>query len=151
MFELAQQDVAGFETYARRVARLFQDSPDTLEHVLDGLFHIAEADGLIHEDEMAYLETVSVIFGLSEDEFDRLSARHVVAGDSDPYFILGVSPDIDDDELRTAYRKLVSEHHPDRLMAKGVPAELVQLTSKKMASINHAYDRILESRQANSA
>ncbi|WP_424982856.1 TerB family tellurite resistance protein [Maritalea sp. S77] len=150
VFDLAQQDVAGFETYARRVARLFQDSPETLEHVMDGLFHIAEADGLIHEDELAYLETVGVIFGLTEDEFDRLSARHMVAGDSDPYFVLGVDRDIDDDGLRSAYRKLVAEHHPDRLMAKGVPAELVQLTSKKMAAINHAYDQILESRQANS-
>ena len=148
IFHLAQQDVAGFETYAKRIARLFQEERDALEHVLDGLFHIAEADGLIHEDELAYLQTVGELFGFTDEEFSRLASRHVILGESDPYFLLGVAPDVSDEELKRVYRKLVAEHHPDRLIAKGVPQELVQVTSKKMAAINSAYDAILDGRTA---
>lgn len=148
IFELAQQDVAGYESYAKRIARLFHDERDSLEHVLDGLFHIAEADGLIHEDELSYLQHVGEIFGFTDEEFARLAARHVVLADTDPYFILGVAPDISDAELKSVYRRLVAEHHPDRLIAKGVPEDLVQVTSKKMAAINSAYDTILDSRAA---
>ncbi|MGJ8528142.1 TerB family tellurite resistance protein [Maritalea sp.] len=148
IFDLAQQDVAGFESYAKRIARLFQDDHGALEHVLDGLFHIAEADGLIHEDELRYLQVVGEIFGLNDEEFSRLAARHVMLSDVDPYFLLGVDPDVSDRELKIAYRKLVSEHHPDRLIAKGVPSELVQVTTKKLAVINTAYDSILDSRSS---
>ncbi|MFT6659006.1 TerB family tellurite resistance protein [Maritalea sp.] len=148
IFDLAQQDVAGFESYAKRIERLFHEDRDALEHVLDGLFHIAEADGLVHEDELRYLQVVGEIFGLTDEEFDRLAARHVVLSDTDPYFILGVDPTISDKELKLVYRKLVSEHHPDRLIAKGVPEDLVLVTSKKMAVINSAYDAILDGRQA---
>src|SRR3569832_2781387 len=56
VFRLAQQDVAGYEAYARKVRRFFASSPDTLEHVLDGLFFIASADGFVHEDELSYLK-----------------------------------------------------------------------------------------------
>ncbi|MCZ4272567.1 molecular chaperone DjiA [Maritalea porphyrae] len=147
IFDLAQQDVAGYESYAKRIERLFHDDKDALEHVLDGLFHIAEADGLVHEDELAYLQVVGEIFGFTDEEFARLAARHVVLSSTDPYFILGVDPDASDKDLKIAYRKLVSEHHPDRLIAKGVPSDLVQVTSKKMAAINSAYDAILDSRR----
>ncbi len=127
---------------------MFHEDRDALEHVLDGLFHIAEADGLVHEDELEYLQVVGEIFGLTDEEFARLAARHVVLADTDPYFVLGVDPpNISDKELKLAYRKLVSEHHPDRLIAKGVPSDLVQVTSKKMASINSAYDAILDGRK----
>lgn len=147
IFDLAQQDVAGFESYAKRIERLFHEDRDALEHVLDGLFHIAEADGLIHEDELEYLRIVGEIFGFTDEEFARLAARHVVLSDTDPYFVLGVDPAVSDKDLKIAYRKLVSEHHPDRLIAKGVPSDLVQVTSKKMAAINSAYDTILDVRR----
>lgn len=147
IFDLAQQDVAGFESYAKRIERLFHEDRDALEHVLDGLFHIAEADGLVHEDELEYLQVVGEIFGLTDEEFARLAARHVVIADTDPYFVLGVDRNVSEKELKIAYRKLVSEHHPDRLIAKGVPSDLVQVTSKKMAAINSAYDAILDGRK----
>lgn len=146
IFELAQQDVAGYQSYAKRIERLFHNERDALEHVLDGLFHIAEADGLIHEDELRFLQVVGEHFGFTDEEFSRLASRHVFLGDTDPYFVLGVAPDVNDDELKKVYRKLVAEHHPDRLIAKGVPEELVQVTAKKMAAINSAYDSILDAR-----
>ncbi|RDE10188.1 molecular chaperone DjiA [Pelagibacterium lacus] len=147
-FALAQQDVAGFDTYARKVRKLFADSPATLEHVLDALFEISTADGLVHEEELAYLAAVSDIFGFDTVRFEQIAAQHVLlpSGHRDPYAVLGLAPDATDEEVRRTYRRLVSEHHPDRMVAKGVPEELMGLASAKMASINTAYREVTQAR-----
>ena len=102
LFDLARQDVAGFETYARRVAALYDDDCCPLEDVLDGLFVIAKADGAVHAAEMAYLEQVATIFGFSQSDFERIAARHVVPEEGDPYLILGVGRDWPFDRIRRA-------------------------------------------------
>lgn len=148
LFELAQQDVAGYDAYARKIARLFADSPATLEHVLDGLFHIATADRLVHEAEFEYLRAVSDIFGFDPARFEQIAAQHVVTpqGNRDPYAVLGLAPEASNEELKRTYRRLVAEHHPDRMMAKGVPQELMALASHKLAAINAAYEEITRAR-----
>ncbi len=149
LFQLAQQDVAGYEAYARKVRRFFIDSPDTLEHVLDGLFYIASADGMIHESELDYLKNVSNIFGFDDARFEQLTAQHVLFERGvDPYMVLGLAPTADPGEVRRVYRLLVAEHHPDRLIAKGVPEELIELATARMAAINDAYSRIMKPRAA---
>lgn len=147
-FALAQQDVAGFDSYARKVRKLFADSPATLEHVLDALFEIATSDGIVHGDELAYLEAISEIFGFDTVRFEQIASQHVLlsSGHRDPYAVLGLAPDATDDEVRRTYRRLVVEHHPDRMVAKGVPEELMGLASAKMASINTAYRDVTQSR-----
>ena len=76
-FDLAQQDVAGYEAYARKIGRFFAREPDTLEHVLDGLFFIASADGMVHEAELDYLKSVSDIFGFDDARFEQIASQHV--------------------------------------------------------------------------
>jgi DnaJ like chaperone protein len=145
LFKMAQRDVAGYETYARKIGRFFHDSPETLEHVLDGLFYIASADGMIHEAELDYLKSVSDIFGFDEARFEQLVAQHVRVDDrTDPYVVLGLAPNADREEVRRVYRSLVAEHHPDRLIAKGVPEELLEMATARMAAINHAYSKIMK-------
>jgi DnaJ like chaperone protein len=145
LFEMAQQDVAGYEAYARKIRRLFLESPDTLEHVLDGLFYIATADGLIHEAELNYLKRVSDIFGFDDARFEQLTAQHVLFDtQADPYTVLGLVQGADRNEVKRVYRMLVAEHHPDRLIAKGVPEELIQVATGRMAAINDAYNRIMK-------
>ena len=145
LFNLAQADVAGFDVYARRIASLFPDDQETLIDIIDGLFHIAKADGVIHENELIYLETVAEIFGISQTGFRQIKARHL--GDSsDAYEIMGVLPDLGDQELKSRHRKLVIENHPDRLIARGVPEEFIKLANERLASINGAWEEIRKER-----
>ena len=118
VFNLAKQDVAGFESYAAQVAKLFELRSSVLESVLDGLFHIAKADSVIHEDEMLYLESVAEIFGFAKIDFDRIRARHVSLK-NDPYDILGLEPGVKFSEIKSKYKSLVKELHPDRQIAAG--------------------------------
>jgi len=142
IYELAQQDTAGFEVYARQVAHLFRDRSVVLEDLLDALFHIAKADGHVHPNEMDFLRTVAEQFAFDQDRFDRIVARHLGPDRANPYIILGVDPSICDQELKQVYRRLVKENHPDRLVAKGVPREFASIATERLATINEAYDRI---------
>jgi DnaJ like chaperone protein len=145
IFQLAQQDVAGYDAYARKIRRFFAHEPEMLEHVLDGLFYIASADGLIHENELDYLKHVSDIFGFDDARFEQIAAQHVVMEKgSDPYMVLGLTPGANRDEVRRVYRSLVAEHHPDRLIAKGVPEELIDIATARMQAINQAYNQIIK-------
>ncbi len=146
VFNMARHDAAGFEPYARQIGRMFKDNPAVLEDLLDGLFHIAKADNVFHPAEREYLRQVAEIFGFSEAEFARIREAHVGPDASDPYTILGVSREISDAELKAAYRKLVREHHPDTLMAQGLPQEFVDVANDKVAAINDAYDRVTSER-----
>ena len=88
VYNLAKQDVAGFDAYARDIARLLATEPTMLEAVLDGLFDIARADGAVHERELVYLAEVARIFGFDRTAFERVRARHVIDA-ADPYLVLG--------------------------------------------------------------
>lgn len=142
LFNLARQDVAGFEDYARRIARMFNQPDGTLRDLLEGLFYIAVADGAYHPQEDDFLSQVSKIFGLSEREFKALRARFVPDAEPDPYDVLGVEPDDDFETIRSAWRQLVRESHPDRMMARGVPEEAVKLAEKRLIAINRAWEMI---------
>lgn len=145
LFKLAQQDVAGYEAYARKIGRYFSRQPETLEHVLDSLFYIASADGMIHEAELDYLKSVSDIFGFDDARFEQLASQHVfLDANVDPYTVLGLAAGADRDEVRRVYRQLVAEHHPDRLIAKGVPEELIDVATARMQAINQAYSKIIK-------
>lgn len=149
VFDMARRDSAGFEPYARQVGRLFRDNPTVLEDLLGGLFHIAMADGVLHPAELEYLRRVAEIFGFDGQAFDRIKASHVGPDKADPYQVLGVAPDASDDEIKSAYRRLVRENHPDRLVAQGLPQEFIDVANEKIKAINDAYERV--SRQRGSA
>jgi len=149
IFNLARQDIAGYEHYAGQIARLFVGNPAMLEDILDGLFEIAKADGVLHPGEAQFLERVAEIFGFAPNEFRRIRASHFAPELTDPYVILGVSYVADDDELKQTYRRLVRENHPDSLMARGVPEEFIKLANDKLAAINGAYEKIQQERGLN--
>ena len=147
VFNLAKQDVAGYESYARQIAKLFHSKSMVLENVLDGLFHIAKADGIMHPAELSFLENVALLFGFSLADFARIRARHVSAGPDDPYLILGLARESDTSAIKTRYRKLVRDNHPDKQIAAGVPQEMVVLATRRLAHINAAFDQIMKERE----
>ncbi len=151
LYNLARQDIAGYEAYAKNLAGLCGSGDENcpmLENVIDGLFHIAKADGLMHEKELAFLARIAEIFQIDEEHFRRILARHVHLEGRDPYLVLGVSPEDDFSKIRKTYRRLVSEHHPDRLIARGVPAALHAAANERMAALNAAYAAIEKERRA---
>jgi DnaJ like chaperone protein len=147
IFNFARQDTAGFEIYAGQIARTFRGNPAMLEDVLDGLFEIAKADGVLHPAELAFLERVSDIFGFTTHEFRRIRASHLGPDKADPYVVLGVDHGASEEEIKHTYRLLVRENHPDSLMARGVPEEFLRLANDKLAAINAAYAKVIRERR----
>lgn len=145
IFDLAKQDVAGFESYAKQIAQLLESEPQLKRDVFEGLFNIAASDGVLHQSEEAYLETVAGIFGIAPDEYRAIRARFVDDPD-DVYTVLGLKRSNTDDEIRAQYRRLVRENHPDALIARGVPKEFVDMADRKLAAINAAYEEIARER-----
>jgi len=145
LFNLAQEDIAGFEVYAKKLADLFPYDRKTLLDILDGLFHIAKADGVVHESEIGYLSRVAEVFGIDDREFSKILARHV-RKDGNPYEVLGLGPEASDAELKAHYRREVQETHPDRLIARGVPEEFVRIANDRLAALNEAWSKICAER-----
>jgi DnaJ like chaperone protein len=145
VFHLAKQDVAGYEAYADQIAGLLEDDRRLLQHVLEGLMHVAAADGGLHPREDAYLKAVSDRFGFSDSEFRFFRARFIKDCDN-PYDVLRLDPKASNEEIKAQYRRLVLNNHPDRLMASGVPAEFIDLATRKLAAINAAYETIAKER-----
>jgi DnaJ like chaperone protein len=148
VFDLAKRDVAGFESYAARIAAIYSGDQKGLEDVIDGLFAIARADGAVHEAELRYLKVVAEIFGIDARDFERIAARHVIPEEGDPYIILGVSRTLEFAAIKRHYRKLAAENHPDRLIARGLPPECMAIATERMAAINRAFGRIALERHA---
>ena len=146
VFNLARRDSRGFEPYARQIAGMFEPRSTVLEELLLCLFHIAKADGTIDGRELDFLREVARIFGFGEADFERIRASEIGPDAADPYHIIGVSHESSDKDVKDAYRRLIREHHPDRLMAEGLPQEFVDIATGKMATINAAYDKIAAQR-----
>lgn len=153
VYNLCRQETTGFEAYARKMARALRDAPDgptILHDVLDGLFHIAMADGVYHPNENAYLESVASIFGVEETALTALKIRHVPEF-YDPFHTLGVATNAPDAAVRAAWRAQIRDNHPDRLIAKGLPAEMIALANSRIAAINAAYEDIMSLRRGRDA
>ena len=142
VFNLARQDVAGFEEYAQKIRAMFDQTQGPLCDLLEGLFFIAMADGTYHPREDAFLARVGHIFGLSEAQFAAMRARFVPDAPTDPYSILGLAPGAPLAEARQAWKQLVRENHPDRLVARGLPQEAIKIAERRMRAINRAWEEI---------
>jgi DnaJ like chaperone protein len=151
VFDLARRHPAGYESYARQVAKLFPPRNAVLEDLLGGLLHIAMADGVVLQEEDAYLRRVAEIFGFDDADYRRIRASHgaMPAADepaADPYAILGIMAETEEKAVKSAWRRLVRENHPDAAIAAGLPQEFIDLATEKLAHINAAYDRIAKDR-----
>ena len=121
---------------------MFRDRPHVLEDILEGLFHVALADGRYHEGEEDFLNEVARRFGVAPEAFDAIEARHLEGRRGDPWAVLGLPRDADFATARKRWRDLVRTHHPDRMIARGLPPETVNLGNARLAQINRAWEEI---------
>ena len=146
VFNLAREDVAGFDVYAQKIAAMFGPGDPVLVDLLEGLFHIAMADGVYHPHEESFLRQVAAIFGVDERCFLSLRARFVPESGAeswpDPYAVLGVTPETPITDIRAAWREAVRECHPDRLHAKGLPDEALRMAERRLIAVNRAWEEI---------
>ena len=146
LFNEARQDAEGYEPYAKQIGEMFIHDQAVRENLLGGLFQIALADGIVHPKELQFLQNVAFSFNLDDDDFKRIKSAYTGVSGMDPYQILGVDRNASNNELKKNYRELSRENHPDKLIAKGMPQEFIDIANEKMASINAAYDQISKER-----
>lgn len=148
VYDEAKKDPSGFEPYASALADYFAGEPFLLAEIFAALYRIAAIDGGVNQAEQIFLQRVAEIFGLAYHSFAEPppSMRMRPARDTSPYQTLGIAPNASMADVKAAWRKLTREHHPDTLMAKGVPADYVEKATQKMAEINAAYDKIRQER-----
>lgn len=144
LYNLARQDVAGYEIYAAQIAKMFQRDPAMLENLLEGLFHIAVADGNYHPNEDDYVHKVAKIFGIDEVTYRSFRTRFVPDTPPDAYDVLGVTPQTSLDGIRKIWHQKIRETHPDQLFARGLPEEAITMATNRMIAINKAWEEISE-------
>ena len=149
IFDEAKKSKFGYEKIANQVGMLFSGNQLMLEELLNNLFFIAEADGNISVSEIEVLKSISHSFNLSENDFQRIFNSRLNDKESDPYKVLGANRDDSDDDIRNQWILLTKEHHPDNLIAKGMPQEFVDQANKELSAINLAYDKIKRYRGIN--
>ncbi|WP_223252223.1 molecular chaperone DjiA [Paracoccus mutanolyticus] len=140
VFDLARQDVAGFDAWARRIAAMFPQGDPVLADVLEGLYIIAVADAELNEAEIVFLDEVARIFGIPEPQAAAIRARHDRRRGCPSCEVLGISPDTPLPEARKRWRDLVRESHPDRAIARGLPPEAIRLAEARTRALNEAWD-----------
>ena len=148
LYSLAGGTTLGFESYARRIGKRYGRCPDILEKVVDGLFRVAGADGAVTADELAYLERVSDLVGLSPLRFRRLRGEHLGVPVDDPYRVLDVAPDATDEAVRAAWKQALLQHHPDKAVGRGLSDERVAAAEKQASAINTAFEAVMHERRA---
>lgn len=147
VFDIASQDVAGFESYAASIGAMLESEPELKVQVLECLLHVATADGIHHPAEEQFLSRVAEIMGVPCADY-RAVRRAFVHDPNSPYNILDLSPAATDAEIKARYRELAREHHPDLLVARGVPEEFLAASGRRLAAINEAYEAIMAERKA---
>ena len=142
IFNKATEDSLGYEPYAQQIAQIYKSNPAVLDEVINILFYIAEADSNVSDSEATMIKKIAKIFGLSDSQFEGIKESRKSSDKLNPYIVLGCDPNDDFTSIRKKYLLLSKEHHPDILMNKGVPQEVIEESKKKMRAINSAFDQI---------
>jgi len=142
IFNKAKEDSLGYEPYAKQIAQIYQNKPAVLDEVINILFYIAEADGKVSNLELAMIKNIAQIFNLTDIQFEGIKESRKGSDKLNPYIVLGCTSNDDFATIRKKYLQLSKEHHPDALISKGVPKEVIEESKKKMRAINSAFDKI---------
>ena len=142
VYNLARQDIAGYEIYAKKIAKMLKNKKILLENIIEGLLFISIADGAYHPKEDKFVNNVASIFSIKRGRLEYLKNMYIDTSANSYYKILNVSPGDNLEQIRKQWKKLVLAHHPDTVLARGLPEEAIRLTTVKLARINEAWENI---------
>ena len=142
IFQLAQNDIAGFDIYAKKISKMLSKHPKLLENLIEGLLYISIADGVFHPNEEIFIDEVASIFKISKKKLIILKARYIPKLQNNPFLVLGLSPQTEFNEIKKRWQKLVQQSHPDNLIAQGLPQEAINLATCRLIAINEAWEKI---------
>ena len=166
LFTQGKQPEFVLDDVLEQFKRECRHSHTLLRIFLEILIQAAYADGVLHPAEKIILLHICDYLGFTREEFNSLESliksggySHASGGSgyrSPPtrnelqqaYQILSVTPDASDDEIKKAYRRLINQHHPDKLVAKGLPEEMMKMAADKTHEIKSAYEMIKKARNS---
>lgn len=145
VFNEAKNSRYSVQDFARQFAGMTQGQHDLRSSMMDMLFQIAMADGEYHSQEEQMIDSIAAIFGITSSELDAFRSRYIGNADN-AYAVLGLSSDADDETVKSAYRQLVHEYHPDRIISQGMPQEFVEYATQRFQEIQTAWEQIKRQR-----
>ncbi len=145
IFNTALNAPQSFQDYAFQFYSHFRHRLQLLEFMLDLLFKVSTVHGKLKKSEEDLLILAAKIFRFSEQQYQNIKSRYVSTNDH-YYAVLGCSPDDSDEHIKSRYRKLVREFHPDAIAAKGLPEEFTAFAQEKFHKIQDAYEKIKKQR-----
>lgn len=148
IFHTAQESADSFESFASQFYGQFHVQPQMLELMMDILLRVSVADGGINTSEERLIQSAASIFGFSSAQYDRIRSRYV-RNVNKYYAVLGCSHTDTNEQIKKQYRKLVSEYHPDKIIAKGLPDEFIKFAHDKFNEIQQAYEAVKKERGIN--
>ena len=159
-FAVGKETGFPLEATLSEFAQMVRGDRNVLQMFLGIQVQVAYSDGTVDEKEKAILYTIAQQLGFTRFELDRLlqmiegqqhfhqgqQQQQQQASSDDAYKILGVDESATDKEVKRAYRKLMSQNHPDKLASKGLPEEMMNLAKEKAQDIQKAYETLRKAR-----
>lgn len=161
LFNKGKADAFDIEAQLDQFMTACSMQPNLRQMLLVFLFTMAQADGEVSAREQSLLQHIAARLGFSRQQYEQLFSmfraqerfsdpppgqrerRHSI---KDAYTALGVSPNDSDADIKKAYRRLMSQHHPDKLIAEGVPEDMVRIATERSQDIQNAWNEIRQAR-----
>ncbi|MBU1340285.1 MAG: TerB family tellurite resistance protein [Proteobacteria bacterium] len=145
IFRQAVTSPESFDAFALQFYSVFRTQPNIIDLMMDVMLRVSTADGSISNEEEALLLSATRIFNYSTADFERLKSKYVKQTNK-YYAVLKCDETASNEEIKKQYRKLVSEYHPDKIEAKGLPEEFIKFANDKFKEIQEAYDTVKKER-----
>ena len=145
IFNAAVNSQENFNNFTTQLYSQFQSQPQILELMIDILLRVSIADGDMSENEERLIRSAARIFNFSDERYKKLKSKYVQEFEK-YYAVLGCEKNDANEHIKSQYRKLVMEFHPDKIVSKGLPEEFTKFAQDKFREIQDAYDYIRKER-----
>lgn len=145
IFQAAIESPQSFDDFAGQFYHQFRNQPQLLELMIDILIRVGTADGDLSQSEEKLILSAVSIFGMSTNQYSRIKSKYAQTGNQ-YYAVLKTDARASNEQIKSQYRKLVSEYHPDKIASKGLPEEFTKFANDKFREIQEAYEAIKRER-----